>query len=59
MRDCRFGVSPVNYPDPDSEDLRSDVIRMTENISKPVKYAEKVTSLQDVCRSQHQPSSHQ
>ena len=21
MSDCRFGVSPVNYPDPDPDDL--------------------------------------
>ena len=23
MNDCRFGVSPVNYPDPDPEDFRN------------------------------------
>ena len=24
MSDCRFGVSPVNYPDPDPDDRRAD-----------------------------------
>ena len=24
MSDCRFGVSPVNYPDPDPEGQRTD-----------------------------------
>ena len=24
MSDCRFGVSPVNYPDPDPEDMKCD-----------------------------------
>ena len=28
MSDCRFGVSPVNYPDPDP------VIKYTQNIIK-------------------------
>ena len=27
MSDCRFGVSPVNYPDPDPEPLRIGIIR--------------------------------
>ena len=29
MNDCRFGVSPVNYPDPDP-DLRHDFTRMAD-----------------------------
>ena len=38
MSDCRFGVSPVNYPDPDPENMGSfeaDLIdrkRIVENI---------------------------
>ena len=24
MSDCRFGVSPVNYPDPDPEDKKNN-----------------------------------
>ena len=40
MSDCRFGVSPVNYPDPDPDaQLLSDCIYMflnTESLTKKV-----------------------
>ena len=29
MSDCRFGVSPVNYPDPDPESLEPDISACT------------------------------
>ena len=32
MSDCRFGVSPVNYPDPDPDD---DLPKQTWTISVP------------------------
>ena len=31
MSDCRFGVSPVNYPDP-GPDMKSIFIKLTANI---------------------------
>ena len=30
MSDCRFGVSPVNYPDPDPEHLPRDLANVNE-----------------------------
>ena len=33
MSDCRYGVSPVNYPDPDPEDLEQEM-RKTTVVSK-------------------------
>ena len=28
MNDCRFGVSPVNYPDPDPDRVRNSEMNM-------------------------------
>ena len=38
MSDCRFGVSPVNYPDPDP-DPGTGVVFIYSNISKSEKHS--------------------
>ena len=32
MSDCRFGVSPVNYPDPDPETIESVLPGKSKNL---------------------------
>ena len=41
MSDCRFGVSPVNYPDPDPERRSCDIEK--ENNRKKAKSIAKYT----------------